>query len=228
MRHMPGICNATFGSSFLRAKLKLQIAFDHVSSAEAAALAQSMGTAADLVEAGTPMLAREGAGALRALRAALPHAMLVADYKIVDGGRQIAALAFEAGANWVTVLGCAEDVVIREVLDVARACNGSVCVDLIGVGDPLARAREVHALGVTAVAVHASAASSQGQPRTIDFALMRALRTAAIPFVAAGGVNFGNIRQVTALQPAIVIAGSAVLDALDPSKAACELKKSMG
>ena len=76
----------------------------HCASAGLRVLA-SAAPAVDIVEIGTPLLIAEGLGAVRAVCSAHPGMIVLADTKIMDAGGYEARLAFEAGADIVTVLG---------------------------------------------------------------------------------------------------------------------------
>ena len=71
----------------------------------------------------------------------------------MDAGEHEANLAFEAGADIVTVLGVAHDETIHGVVRAARRAGGTkeVMVDLINTPNPAARAKEVAELGVDIV-----------------------------------------------------------------------------
>src|SRR5439155_25171482 len=68
------------------AQMRFQLAIDTQALSEAEALVSRVRHLVDLVEVGTPLLIREGVGAVRRLRAVFPDLTLVADLKIADGG----------------------------------------------------------------------------------------------------------------------------------------------
>ena len=74
----------------------------------------------EIVEIGTPLVFREGMRAVRAVRAAYPELRLLADLKIMDAGEVEAEIAFDAGADRVTVMAVASDATIRGALASAR------------------------------------------------------------------------------------------------------------
>ena len=203
-----------------------QIAFDNVTSVVAADLASRMGDDLDWAEAGTPLIASEGMAAVRAQSMAVAGKRVVADLKIIDSGKQLVTLALDAGANVVTVLGCADDVVIREVVTTAHARGALVAADLLGLDDEIGRAHELAFLEVDYLTVHASAANESGRARIIPFNLIAILNEhVGLPVIVAGGVDHANMAQVLACNPAVVVAGSAVLKANDPVQALKELRR---
>src|SRR2546428_6492400 len=134
--------------------MRLQLAIDTQTLAEAEALVSRVRDLVDLVEVGTPLLIREGVGAVRRLRAVFPDLTLVADLKIADGGHFEATLGFEAGARIVTVLAAAADETIRDAVRAGHERGGEVMVGLMGVSDLAERAAEVDRLGVRWAGLH--------------------------------------------------------------------------
>ena len=80
---------------------------------------------------------------------------MFADLKTMDAGELEAGEAFKAGADLVTVLGVAGDSTIAGAVKAAKEHGKGIVVDLIGVHDKAARAKEVVALGAEFVEMHA-------------------------------------------------------------------------
>ena len=134
--------------------MKLQLALDCESLAAARAVLEATADLVDIAEVGTPLVLREGTAAVRALKSAFPRVAILADFKIMDAGAEEAAIAFEAGADIVTVLAAAETVTIRRACEVARTAGREVMADLIAVADPARRAAEVAGEGVDYLCCH--------------------------------------------------------------------------
>ena len=214
-----------------RRRGRLQLAIDTLQPREIEVLLEKVHDLVDLVEVGTPLLLRDGVTAVRRIRAAYPDLPLLADMKIVDGGRLEAAMGFEAGANLVTALASAEDATIRSVVAVAQEVGGEVMADLIGVKDQAGRAAEVDALGVHHVCVHTPVDVQQAQARNAAHALEdlrevgQRLRRAHL--AVAGGVGPGNVARILALGPDIVVVGSGITAAPDPRAAALAVRAAL-
>ena len=82
--------------------MKLQLALDHPDLTRELDIAARTVKYVDFIEAGTPLLIREGIRVVRELRRRC-RCPVVADIKVVDAGEPIAELAFAAGAKVVTV-----------------------------------------------------------------------------------------------------------------------------
>ena len=210
--------------------MRLQLAIDTQTLSEAEALVSRVRDLVDLVEVGTPLMIREGVGAVRRLRAVFPDLTLVADLKIADGGHFEATLGFEAGARIVTVLAAAADETIRDAVRAGHERGGEVMVDLMGVSDLAGRAAEVDRLGVRWVCLHtpmdvqrgdAERRAVEGLRRVKD--VLRSAGTAV-----AGGITAATAPALAALRPDLVVVGSAIARAADPRAAATELRRALG
>jgi 3-hexulose-6-phosphate synthase len=217
--------------SAVKRHCRLQLAIDTLQPREIDVLLDEIGDLVDLVEVGTPLLLRDGVAAVRRLRAARPGLVLLADMKVVDGGRLEAFMAFEAGANLVTVLAAAEDATIRSVLAAAQEAGGEVMADLIGVKDAADRAAEVDALGVHYVCVHTpvDVQREQGRDATDGLASLRQVeeRLRRAHLAVAGGIGPGNVALILPLSPDIVVVGSGITGAPDPRVAAAAVRAAL-
>lgn len=122
-------------------KAKMQLALDELGLDAALALAEQVRSYVDIIEAGTPLLLREGMRAVQALRNAFPEKEILADVKIMDAGEYEASIAFEAGADYCTVLGCTDLITIGGCLQAAQKYDRHVFVDMICVDDLAGRVR---------------------------------------------------------------------------------------
>lgn len=85
----------------------LQIALDSLSLEKAVADAKQAESAVEIIEVGTILACAEGMKAVSSLRALHPNHIIVCDLKTTDGGAILAKMAFEAGADWLTVSAAA-------------------------------------------------------------------------------------------------------------------------
>ncbi|WP_066904754.1 3-hexulose-6-phosphate synthase [Millisia brevis] len=202
---------------------ELQVAIDLLSTDAALELAAAVAPHVDIIELGTPLIKSEGLAVIRAIKGAHPDKTVFADLKTADAGALEARIAFDAGADLVTVLGSADDSTIVGAVGVAKEKGKGIVVDLIGVEDKAARAREVHALGVDFVEFHAGL-DEQAQPGFSLETLLTAGSTAQVPFSVAGGVTVDTIADVQKAGARVAVVGGAIYSAADPSAAARELR----
>jgi len=199
--------------------MKLQVALDGDLASSRAILTQ-VHEFIDIAEIGTPLIYREGMNAVRILRADYPQLTLLADLKIMDAGEEEAAIAFEAGADIVTVLGVAHDNTVRGAVAAARQFGKQVLVDMLQVGDLAGRGLELLALGCDYLCIH-TAYDLQHSGAT-PFAHLQHLREALPdgPLAVAGGVKPDTLDSLLVFKPEIVVVGGAISRAANPAEIA--------
>ncbi len=181
----------------------------------------------DIAEIGTPLVFREGMAAARRLRATFPDLALLADLKIMDAGQHEAALAFDAGCDFVTVLGLAADQTVRGAVSAARQAGGQVVADLIQVPDLVERAARLLELGCDVLCVHtAFDLQAPGVSPLNDLERLRAAFPEAA-LAVAGGIRGETIVPVRRATPQIVIVGGALVTATDPAAEARLIRAQM-
>ncbi|MHC4472910.1 MAG: 3-hexulose-6-phosphate synthase [Planctomycetota bacterium] len=206
---------------------RLQVALDFLNLSEALRCAKAAHEGgADILEVGTPLLKSEGLEAVRVLRREFPKAAIVCDTKTMDAGRTEMEAAAKAGANYATVMGASSDATIRECLDAAANYGFNVEVDLLGVEDPVARAKEAEELGAHVIGIHCPI---DEQMEGLDpFGTLREVSAAVgIPVAVAGGVNSETAADAVAAGASIIIVGGAINKAEDPKAATRTIKKAI-
>ncbi|MBT1544025.1 3-hexulose-6-phosphate synthase [Curtobacterium aurantiacum] len=203
--------------------MQLQFAMDTLTTEAALELAAAAAPHVDVLELGTPLIKSAGLSAVTAIKEAHPDKIVFADLKTMDAGELEADIAFSAGADLVTVLGVAGDSTIVGAVKAAKKHGKGIVVDLIGVSDKAARAREVVALGAEFVEVHAGLDEQAEEGFTFG-ALLDAGKDSGVPFSIAGGVNASSVASVQEAGARIAVAGSAIYSASDVGAAAAEIR----
>lgn len=207
--------------------IKLQLALDLVDLDTALSLVKRIKGSVDIVEIGTPLLMREGVNAVKRIRDAAPDVEVLADTKIVDGGYFEATLAFEAGADYVTVLALAARETIEAVNEAAAEKGGSVVADLIGADDPAGRLPLLLTTGIGIVCLHRPAdTGSWAEGDSLRFSIPGD-RLGACRLMAAGGINLENLSMVLRLRPDIVVVGGFVTNAENPVQVVHSLREAL-
>lgn len=207
--------------------MKLQLALDMVDVAEAKEIIQEVKDYIDIVEIGTPFAIKSGISALTELKEEFPDLTFLADLKIMDAGEYEAKVAFDAGADIVTVLGVSNDVTISNTVKVAKQYNGKVLADLIEVKDIKKRAVELEELGVDYLCIH-TAFDVQGLGKDPLEELKELVSCVDSSKAAvAGGVNLSTIGDIAKLNPEIIIVGGALTRPDDKKAVAKKMKDTM-
>ncbi|KAD3720590.1 3-hexulose-6-phosphate synthase [Arthrobacter yangruifuii] len=203
--------------------MKLQLAMDVLTVEDALELSGKVAEYVDIIELGTPLVKNAGLSAVTAIKEAHPDKIVFADLKTMDAGELEADIAFKAGADLVTVLGVADDSTIAGAIKAGKAHGKGVVVDLIGVDDKAARAKEVTDLGAEFVEFHAGL-DEQAQDGYDLNTLLTAGKAAGVAFSVAGGVKLATVADVQASGADVAVVGGGIYSADDPALAAKELR----
>jgi len=205
----------------------LQIALDFLNLSRALKVAkESVHGGGDWIEAGTPLIKSEGLNAIRQLRKLFPDKTLVADMKVMDAGRAEVESAAKAGANVVCVLGAATDATIKECVEAGRNYGAKIEVDLIGVENPVSRAKQVESLGVDFIGVHC--AIDEQMEGKDPFRVLKMISEAVkIPVAIAGGINSETALDALTAGASIIIVGGAITKSQNAKSATADLKKAI-
>ena len=200
--------------------MKLQIALDELSIEEGIKLCRTVRDSIDIIEIGTPFIVREGLHAVRAFRREFPDKEILADAKIMDAGEAEAAVCFEAGADYVTVLAVTDILTVRACVDTAQKYQGRIVADMICVTEIEKKLAELEEAGVRDVAVHTGIDQQHaGRTPLQDLRQMRAYTDRSLLSVA-GGINADTVELYKAAGADVVIVGGAIAHAADPAAAA--------
>jgi len=217
-------------SNKLENKLKLrpllQVALDFTDLNKAISIAEKVWKAGiDILEIGTPLIKAEGVKAITAIRSRFPEAIILADMKTADVGALEVELAANSGADITTVLGTADDEVIKSAISKAQELKIAVEVDMIGHKDPLNRIKRIKELGADIIGLHIG----------IDVQKQRGLTAEAIgnlvekakqifkgPIAVAGGLKPHNIHHLIRAGADIIVIGSAITKSQNPYERAKE------
>ncbi|MCU1545372.1 MAG: hps [Homoserinimonas sp.] len=203
--------------------MKLQVAMDVLTTADALELAGKVAEYVDIIELGTPLIKAEGLRAITAIKQAHPDKIVFADLKTMDAGELEADIAFSAGADLVSVLGTAGDSTIVGAVAAAKKHGKGIVVDLIGVTDKVTRGREVIALGAEFVEMHAGLDEQAEEGFTFGTLLTQGTDS-GVAFSVAGGVSTTTIQSVQKAGARVAVAGGAIYGASDPAAAAAALR----
>ena len=205
---------------------KLQLALDTFDLPSALAPVQRAKDHIDVVEAGTILCYAEGMHAVRALRALYPEKILLADVRIAEAGSIIAKLAFDAGADWVSVVSGATLTTLAVVLKEAQKQSREVQLELID-GWTWDDAKTWRELGVRWVITHRSRdgeAAGHLSWSERDFDEMRRLSGLGFKVSVAGGVKTEDLPRFTGVPVDLFTVGRAIREADDPAAAAKAFK----
>lgn len=145
--------------------------------------------------------------------------------KIMDGGHFESQLLFDAGADYVTVLGARHRCANNPVLH-SRSEGGAgkqVVVDMICVDDLPARVRLLEEARICWRYTGTDQQAARRKPIDDLITMLKARRNPGLP--AAGGITRSLTVVHALLGPDVVIVGSAITHAADPADEARRFRR---
>ena len=202
----------------------IQVSLDVTSIEEALDLAgAAVAAGVDWLEAGTPLILAEGLHSVRALREAFPNHPIVADLKTMDGAGLEAEMMFQAGADFVVVMGVAHDASIIKQVKMAKQYGKKVMCDVMLCADKPGRAKEAQELGVDVIIVHTGFDERNMIPGLSPLDDLPAiLNVLDIPVQAVGGLTVEQAIETLAMGAEIVVFGAPLVIASDAFTAATD------
>lgn len=206
--------------------MKIQLAMDIPSLGKAISLSMMVQDYIDFIEVGTPLIKKEGEKAIQVMRECFPKKIIVADMKTMDGGEHESELAFEAGADITVVMGCADDTTIELVVGVALKRHKKVIIDLLGIRDLEERVKTFASLAGNATLLVHTASDRCQRKKTDPFEDLEVVgKFSSLPLAVAGGINLNIIQRIKEYHPSVVVIGSAITLAKNPTATAKEFKR---
>lgn len=189
----------------------IQIALDQINLKEALEVANNVESFVDVIEVGTILAFGEGMKAVSTLRKNHPEHILVCDMKTTDGGAILSRMAFEAGANWITVSAAAHIATIEACKNIADEFNGEIQIEIYG-NWTMDDAQSWVNLGIKQAIYHRSRdAELAGVGWTdADLIKMRKLSDLGIELSITGGIVPEDLHLFEGIKAKTFIAGRAL------------------
>ena len=201
----------------------IQLALDYFDLAPALAMAQIVHKEVDILEVGTPLTKGGGMLAVKTIREMCPENLILADIKSPDVGGGEAKMAFDSGADWMTVLGAAPLDTIKLALAEANSRPGKeMFIELTGIKDIMAHAAEWRSLGIKRMVYHRGwdeGNLSRSWDET-DLATIQELIRMGFKVSVAGGLGLDMIPFFRGVDISVFIIGRAIRETPDPAATA--------
>ncbi|MCM3118528.1 orotidine 5'-phosphate decarboxylase [Neobacillus sp. MER 74] len=202
--------------------MNIQLALDRMDIAEAIELTKKVEDSIDWIEVGTSLIKEFGVKSIKEIKQAFPNKQIVADIKTIDNARYEFELCFEAGADVATVMGVSPLVTIDTCMEVANRYQKKVMIDLLNTSDEQKQALRKYNDAIFCEHVSKDQQEELGDQnqgtKPSDFS--------GFQVAAAGGIKLGSIEDlIKSIHPAVVIIGSAITKAENPSVAAARFKQ---
>ena len=198
----------------------LQIAMDYITLPPALAMAVKVASEVDIIEIGTPLCKAAGLEAIRSIREIVPDKLILADFKSPDVGGLEAKMAFDAGADMMTVIGGAALATVEQALDMAHKMGKEMLMELTGVRDIIARAKEWREMGVERMVYHRGwdEQTANRQWEENDRTTVRQLIDMGFKITVTGGITTEKLPFFQSLPVSVVICGRGIRETADPAR----------
>ncbi|MDE1222154.1 3-keto-L-gulonate-6-phosphate decarboxylase UlaD [Vibrio aestuarianus] len=192
-------------------KPMIQIALDQTDLISAIEVAKNVESFVDVIEVGTILAFAEGMNAVKTLRNNHPDHILVCDMKTTDGGAILARMAFESGADWITVSAAAHIATIGACKNIADELGREIQIEIYG-NWTFADAQAWVDLGITQAIYHRSRdAELAGISWTNeDLEKMRQLSELGLELSITGGIVPEDLYLFEGIKAKTFIAGRAL------------------
>lgn len=204
-------------------KKQLQIALDLFSTQSAMEVLEQVADYIDIIELGTPLMIAEGVRVVAAVKEKYPQKTVFADIKVMDGGKIVPKIAFDAGADMVSVLAAADDATVKGTIELAREMGRKALVDTCAVKDLIGRAKEVEAMAPDYICVHVGTdIQARGVDPVVQVAKLDMIKT---PKAIAGGIKLETIEAAAKSEATVIISGGGIYNQHNMGEVAKQMRE---
>jgi len=208
----------------------LQVALDVTNLEKAKEILQQL-PASDriILEAGTPLVKKYGAGVVHELRSVAKDSFIISDLKTLDVGQVEVDVAFEETADAVVASGLASKDTVDKFIYEAKRLGTYSFVDMMDVSNPL-RVLESYEQLPDVVIIHRGIDEEEaGAPRwTLVGEIKKAFKERKLLVAVAGGIEPSNLKTALDAQADIIVVGRYITQSRDVNRAARDFLDQLG
>ncbi|HEY8805935.1 MAG TPA: 3-hexulose-6-phosphate synthase [Clostridium sp.] len=207
--------------------MNVQLALDRLTIEEAIKMGNMVREYVDWIEVGTSLIKEFGMESVKELRKAFPEKIIVADIKTFDNARYEFEMCYKAGADVATVMGAAPKVSIDTCMKVAQEFGKLVMFDLLNASTIQVEQLLEHEDAIFCGHVSKDQQEISGEKQSLNkLNLPQCLLSGEGGRLAlAGGITLESLPNLAEIKPYVVIVGSGITKAKNPSEAAKEFKQ---
>lgn len=197
----------------------LQVALDCLKIGEALRISSEVEEYVDIIEIGTPLLKSEGLRTIEILKMVFMEKIIFADTKTMDAGNLEAKMAFDAGADIMSVCSVAPEQTVRAAIEESKKRDKKVLVDLLGERDKVLAAERLKGIEPHYFCIH-TGIDEQKEGENPFKVLNSFSKKITIPYAVAGGIKPEDISKIMPFNPSIIIVGSYITRSQNPKESA--------
>ncbi|WP_208107532.1 3-hexulose-6-phosphate synthase [Halanaerobium saccharolyticum] len=202
---------------------KLQLAIDLFDLKSSLKLLKKVADYFEIIELGTPLIISEGLSIIPVIKELYPEKIVFADLKVMDGGGIIPDLAFQKGADMVSVLAAANNSTIKASIKSAAEFKKEILIDMCSVSKIKKRAEEIDRFSPAYISVHRAADMKMEEIDPLKN--IKFLKNIKAKKAVAGGINLNNFEKACKSSADIIIVGGAVYKNEKPEYVAEKMRK---
>jgi bifunctional enzyme Fae/Hps len=208
----------------------LQVALDVTDLEKAKEILQQL-PASDriILEAGTPLVKKYGAGVVHELRTVAKDSLIISDLKTLDVGQVEVDVAFEETADAVVASGLASKDTVNKFIYEAKRLGVYSIVDMMDVSNPL-RTLESYEELPDVVIIHRGIDEEKGGGPSWSLVgeIKKAFKGRRLLVAVAGGIEPSNLKTALEAQADIVVVGRYITQSRDVNRAARDFLDQLG
>jgi len=194
--------------------MKLHIAFDLLDLEKCIQIARIAQPHVDRFEIRASLLYAYGIHAIEVFKKEFPDTELFVDTKIVNHGKELSNLAFQAGADIISVMAGAPEHFIHAVCNHSHDQKKKVLLDLLDTSLVGQAALMASSLRVDGIIFYQTPEENQGYAPSEKWQSVE--ENSTVPIFIGSNITRNNIDGVLALNPAGITLGKAITQAQDP------------
>ena len=145
----------------------------------------------------------------------------------MDAGKLEADIGFQAGADMVSVLGLASKKTIEAAKSSAIQWNRKIMVDMINLEDPIRKWADFMEMEMDYGCLHTAHDDVTDGENSLEMVEKFHEAHGGQQISVAGGIDPEKLRNLKSCQPEILVVGSYITNAVDPSKALKNIRQVM-
>src|SRR5699024_206982 len=206
---------------------KLQLAMDTYNLPSSLSVAQKTQNQIDVMEVGTLLAVENGMNAVRIMKSLFPNHIVLADIRIIKAGGKLASLAFDSGADRVTVVSDASDETIEAVVTEANLRDNKDVQIEINEDFTIEQEDYWRSLGISQIIYHRSNEVVEDEekwsPEVID--QLKKLADKGFKLSITGGLTVDEIKLFKDIPVYCFIAGRKIVSSNKPDQTSKDNKE---
>lgn len=211
-------------------KPKLQLALDLNDLDKALSIAEQAVDKVDIIEIGTVLAIEAGLDSVRKMRERVPGAKILADIRIIKAGGKLANMAYESGADIVTIISDATDETFKAVVKEKEKSNNREVLIEINDGykdEQLLKWKNEYGLNHIIFHRGSEITSSSEDWNKRDFDEISRLTEMGFRCYVTGGIGIDEISLFKNVPVECFIVGRTIAGADNPSQVASDFQKEL-